>query len=150
MSNITSSPLLPLFAIACVLLLLKAQALAAATASMRGNLKKFVNPEDAVWLGGRHVDVDDERVQRIFRAHRNDLENFLPFFAAGLLYLASGASTIAGAAYFLLFLVARFLHTFAYLNAMARARRNSFTLGWLTTIAIMVHMVIAILARGSA
>ena len=38
------------FAVACVLLLLKAQILGAATAATRGRLKKFINPEDARWL----------------------------------------------------------------------------------------------------
>lgn len=139
MFGLSESALLPVFAGVCALLVLKAQVLAAATAATRGKLKKFINAEDAVWLGGEHVQPDDERVQRIFRAHRNDLENLLPFFVGGVLYIASGANTKAGAAYFGTFLLARYTHTLAYLKHKARLRRDAFTLGWLVNIVMVVH-----------
>ena len=146
MSGLSSSALLAVFAVTAALLVLKAQVLGAATAATRGRLKKFMNPEDAVWLGGEHVNPDDERVQRIFRAHRNDLENLLPFFVGGTLYILSGAATTAGAAYFGVFLLARYAHTFAYLKQKARLRRDSFTLGWLVTIVMSIHAAWASLA----
>lgn len=136
---LAGSALLSVFAVVCALLVLKAQFLGAATAATRGRLKKFINPEDAVWLGGEHVNPDDERVQRIFRAHRNDLENLLPFFVGGTIYILSGAATTAGAAYFGVFLLARYAHTFAYLKQKARLRRDAYTLGWLVTIVISIH-----------
>lgn len=139
MFSLSGSALLSVFAVVCALLVLKAQVLGAATAATRGRLKKFINPEDAVWLGGEHVNPDDERVQRIFRAHRNDLENLLPFFVGGTIYILSGAATTAGAAYFGVFLLARYAHTFAYLKQKARLRRDAFTLGWLVTIVISIH-----------
>jgi len=146
MSSLSSGALLAVFAVVCALLVLKAQMLAAATAATRGKLKKFINPEDAVWLGGEHVNPDDERVQRMLRAHRNDLENLLPFFAGGTLYILSGAASTAGAAYFGVFLLARYAHTFAYLKQKARMRRDAFTLGWLVTIAMSIHAAWASLA----
>ena len=146
MSSLSGSALLAVFAVVCALLVLKAQVLGAATAATRGRLKKFINPEDAVWLGGEHVNPDDERVQRIFRAHRNDLENLLPFFVGGTLYILGGAATTAGAAYFGVFLLARYAHTFAYLKHKARLRRDAFTLGWLVTIAMSIHAAWASLA----
>lgn len=142
----SSGALLAMFAVVCALLVLKAQVLGAATAAARGKLQKFVNPEDAAWLGGVHVNPDDERVQRILRAHRNDLENLLPFFMGGTLYILGGAATTAGAAYFGAFLLARYAHTFAYLRQRARLRRNAFTLGWLVTIVMIVHAACASLA----
>ena len=147
MSSLSSGALLAVFAVVCALLVLKAQVLGAATAATRGKLKKFINPEDAVWLGGEHVNPDDERVQRIFRAHRNDLENLLPFFVGGTLYILSGAATTAGAAYFGVFLLARYAHTFAYLKQKARLRRDAFTLGWLITIVMSIHAAWVSLAR---
>jgi uncharacterized MAPEG superfamily protein len=146
MSSLSSNALSAFFAVACALLVLKAQVLGAATAATRGGLKKFINPEDAAWLGGEHVNPDDERVQRIFRAHRNDLENLLPFFVGGTLYILSGAATTAGAAYFGVFLLARYAHTFAYLKQKARLRRDAFTLGWLVTIVMSIHAAWASLA----
>ncbi len=146
MSSLSSGALLAVFAVVCALLVLKAQMLGAATAATRGKLKKFINPEDVVWLGGEHVNPDDERVQRMFRAHRNDLENLLPFFAGGTLYILSGAASTVGAAYFGAFLLARYAHTFAYLKQKARMRRDAFTLGWLVTIAMSIHAASASLA----
>jgi glutathione S-transferase len=127
--------------------MLKAQILAAATAATRGKLKKFINEEDAQWLGGEQVNPDDERVQRIFRAHRNDLENFLPFFAGGALYLASGASATVGIIYFCTFLLARCGHTYAYLKQKAKLRRDAFTAGWLVNIVMSLHAAAAILTK---
>ena len=147
MFALTNNPLLAVFATVCVLLMLKAQALAAVTAATRGKLKKFINEEDAQWLGGEHVNPDDERVQRIFRAHRNDLENFLPFFTGGALYLASGASAAVGIVYFGIFLLARYVHTYAYLKQKARLRRDAFMAGWLVNIVMSLHAVWAILIK---
>lgn len=146
MSSLSDSALLSVFAIVCALLVLKAQVLGAATAATRAKLKKFINPEDAVRLGGERVNPDDERVQRIFRAHRNDLENLLPFFVGGTLYILSGAATTGGMAYFGVFVLARYAHTFAYLRQKARLRRDAFTLGWLVTIVMSLHAAWASLA----
>jgi prostaglandin-E synthase 1 len=139
------NPLIAVFASVCVLLILKAQILAAATAATRGSLGKFINEEDARWLGGEYVNPDDERVQRIFRAHRNDLESFIPFLAGGALYLTSGASVTTGVAYFGIFLLARYGHTYAYLMRKARMRRDAFTAGWLVNIVMSLHAATVIL-----
>jgi uncharacterized MAPEG superfamily protein len=149
MSSLPSGTLLFVLAVVCSLLVLKAQVLGAATAAVRGKLKKFINPEDAAWLGGELVNTDDERVQRIFRAHRNDLENLLPFFVGATLYIFSGATPTAGAAYFGVFLLARFAHTFAYLGKKARLRRDAFTVGWLVTVVMSLHAAWASLASVS-
>ena len=139
MSGLSSNVAMAIFAVVCALLVIKAQALGAATAATRGKLKKFMNQEDAAWLGGEHVTPDDDRVQRIFRAHRNDLENLLPFVIGGALYLHSGTAPTVGAAYFFGFLLARYAHTYAYLQRKARMRRDAFTVGWLVTIAMSIH-----------
>ena len=145
MFNLSANTLLAIFAVVCALLVLKAQILGAVTAATRLKLKKFNNQEDAAWLDGEHVNPDDERVQRIFRAHRNDLENLLPFFMGGTLYLVTGAPTTAGAAYFSLFLLARYAHSYAYLNQRPKLRRNAYTLAWLVTIVMSIHAALSTL-----
>ena len=145
MFNLSANTLLAIFAVVCALLVLKAQILGAVTAATRLKLKKFNNQEDAAWLDGEHVNPDDERVQRIFRAHRNDLENLLPFFMGGTLYLVTGAATTAGAAYFSLFLLARYAHSYAYLNQRPKLRRNAYTLAWLVTIVMSIHAALSTL-----
>lgn len=145
MSDLSANGLLVIFAIVCVLLIIKAQVLGAATAATRGKLKKFITQEDANWLGGDYVSVDDELAQRLFRAQRNDLENLLPFFIGGTLYIQSGATTSIGIAYICVFLLARYLHTFAYLKRKARLRRDAYTLGWAMTIIMSLHAAAAML-----
>lgn len=139
--------LVAFFAAVCVIELVKAQFLGAVTAANRGKLKMFINAEDARWLGGQAVARDHERVRRLFRAHRNELENLVPFFIGGSLYLLSAASPAIGAAYFSLFLIARSFHTFAYLTQRARMRRDSFAAGWLVTIALAMHSAAALILR---
>jgi len=98
-----------------------------------------MNAEDAAWLGGTHVSPDDESVQRIFRTHRNDLENLLPFFISGWLYTVSGGPLMLGEVYFAAFLLARYAYSFAYLTQKPRLRRGTYTIGWLVTIVTGVH-----------
>lgn len=148
--SVPGGALLAVFAAVCALLILKAQVLGAATAATRAQLKKFINSEDADWLGGEHVDPDDERVQRILRAHRNDLENLLPFFAGGMLYVLSGASAKAGIAYFGLFVLARYAHSYAYLTRRAKLRRDAFTVGWLVTVGMSIHAAWSVLITSLA
>lgn len=124
---------------------LKALMLGVATAAMRGRLKQFINAEDAQWLNGAHVNPDPEPVARIGRAHRNDLENLLLFAVAGGIYLASGASQLAGLVYRGLFVLAGLLHTFAYFTGRPMLRRNAYTLGFLVIAATSIHAAAALL-----
>jgi len=45
-------------------------------------------PEDIKAFGGK-VTFQDERVERLRRMHQNDLENYVPFFLLGLLYVST-------------------------------------------------------------
>ncbi len=143
-SLIFNTPLLTVFGLVTLALGLKALLLGAATAATRGRLKQFLNAEDAAWLKGAHVDPDPEAVARIGRAHRNDIENLVLFAIAGGLYVAVGASPLAGLVYCGLFLLARALHTFAYLTARPLLRRNTYTLGFLVIAVMSVHAAVAL------
>ena len=127
------------FALAAIVLSLKALFLGAATAATRGKLKSFLNAEDATWLSGAHVDPDPEVVARIGRAHRNDLENLLLFAVCGFIYLLSGSSALAGFAYCGVFLAARILHTLAYFGRRPLLRRNAYTAGFLVILSMSLH-----------
>jgi glutathione S-transferase len=127
------------FGLTTVLLSLKALALGTATAATRGKLKSFLNAEDAAWLGGVHANPDPEAVARLGRAQRNDLENLLPFFVCGLVFLLAGGQAIAGYIYCSLFLVARIVHTIAYIGTRPMLRRNAYTIGFLAIAATGVH-----------
>jgi uncharacterized MAPEG superfamily protein len=131
--------LFTVFGLVVLILGLKALLLGAATAATRGRIRQFLNVEDAEWLKGVHVSPDAEPIARIGRAHRNDLENLLLFASAGALYVASGASQLAGLVYCGLFLAARLLHTFAYLAARPQFRRNAYTVGFLVIAVMSIH-----------
>ena len=133
-----------LFAVLLVLCL-KALLLGMATAAMRGKSKSFMNQEDAEWLGGAHNPVDPDHIGRIGRAHRNDLENLLLFAITGGIVLLLGAAPLAITIYALGFLLARLLHTLAYLKAMPLLRRNAYTLGFVIIIAQAVHSAVVML-----
>jgi microsomal prostaglandin-E synthase 1 len=128
------------FALTAIILSLKALFLGASAAATRGKLKSFLNAEDAAWLGGVHVDPDPEAVARIGRAQRNDLENLLLFFVCGTLYILADGSAYGGFIYCGAFLVARTLHTVAYLGRRPMLRRNAYTVGFLVIVAMSLHV----------
>lgn len=127
------------YALTLIILSLKALFLGVSTAARRGATKQFLNAEDAAWLGGVHVTPDPEPVARIGRAHRNDVENLLPFALCCGIYVASGGWSVVSYAYCGLFLFARILHTVAYLGARPSLRRNTFTLGFMVIVVVAIH-----------
>ena len=84
---VTHSFLFQMTVIALVLEVFKTLILGTITAFQRGQLKKFINPEDANWLGGEAVIHDVPNIHRLFRAHRNNLENLVPFAVLCFLFL---------------------------------------------------------------
>ena len=139
MNDVLNTPLFAVFTVVLVLETLKTLILGTATVLTRGKLRIFNNQEDADWLGGEAVEIDHPDAARVFRAHRNNLENLLPFFVAGWLYLSSGASPFVGMAYFVAFFIGRSLHTYAYLGKRAMMRRNAYSLAWLAIVAMSLH-----------
>lgn len=144
-----TEPLFQVFAAVCGVLILKAQALAVATALTRKAAMKFVLPEDADWLGGESTQFDDPKARRVFRAHQNDLEALLPFFVSGTLYLLSDASPYFGLVYFIAFALARLTHSIAHLTGRPALRRNAFAMAWFLNIAIVLHAVGSLLVESN-
>ena len=67
--------------------------------------------------------MDDPDVERVRRAHLNDLENVIPFLLLVPLYLSTGPNPWLAANLIRAFAAARILHTVAYLNEV-RGRRE--------------------------
>lgn len=130
------------FAATLVFLCLKALLLGTATAAMRGKHKRFINAEDAVWLGGEAVGLDADPGARIGRSHRNDLENLLLFAVLASMYLALGGPAVAAWIYSGVFLFARFGHTLAYLASRPALRRNCYMLGFFVILALAAHCLL--------
>jgi uncharacterized MAPEG superfamily protein len=131
------------YAIACSILVFKMFAAAILTASTRARVKQFLNPEDAGLLGGAGVKEEHPEVQRMLRLHRNDLENILPFFTVGLIFVLMGAPAFGAEAYFYTFTGARIVHTITYLAKLQPWRTVSFVVGVVCMVGMLVQILIA-------
>ncbi len=65
----------------------------------------------------------DESVERVRRAHLNDMENVYLFFANASFYLMTEPEESVAVNLVRTFAAARFLHTFAYLNEVPQPTR---------------------------
>lgn len=73
----------------------------------------FSNPEDAKLFRGK-VKFDDATIERVRRAHLNDLENIPAFWLLGALYLTTGPMTAVATNLFRVYTVFRIIHTIVY------------------------------------
>ena len=87
------------YALCSALLALKMLGSAVYTASQRGRVGGYVNPEDTRFGTGEveASEVEKPQVARALRMQRNDLENIPMFWVVGLLYVLGGASALGAA-----------------------------------------------------
>uniref|UniRef100_A0A182JWQ1 Microsomal glutathione S-transferase 1 n=1 Tax=Anopheles christyi TaxID=43041 RepID=A0A182JWQ1_9DIPT len=96
-------------------LVVKMLAMSMLTGRQRFRKKVFANPEDIQPnKKGVQPKFDDPDVERVRRAHRNDLENILPFFAIGLLYMLTNPEPFIAINLFRAVAIARIVHTLVY------------------------------------
>ena len=134
--------LLQVFSICCASLTLLIVGMAFHTGTIRGFIeKRFSNPEDESMGKGNTEGEDGPKTQRWIRAHRNALENFLPFFVVGLLFSFKVQSSVFWAGCFIAFTVFRFLHAVAYINSKQPFRTLSFFAGWVVIVMISVRLI---------
>jgi glutathione S-transferase len=104
-----------------------------------------VNPEDKVVNKGELAEQEHDDVLRIKRAHINALENAVPFFVIGALYVATGATKTGAQLYCYTFLAARLLHSVFYLAGKQPFRTLSFGVGALANLGMAYHVIRAVL-----
>lgn len=81
------------------------------------------------------------------RAHRNDMENIYPFLFLGAIYSMIGPSLSVARGHFLVFFLARVMHTVAYLFALrAPSRSLSYIIAQLPCVSMAIQIVIAVAA----
>lgn len=83
----------------------------------------------------------DEDVERVRRAHLNDLENVLPFFVAGFLYVLTEPQVDLGLNLIRVAAIARILHTIVY--AIYPIRQPARTICFMVCLIITVYFAIA-------
>jgi len=129
------------YAITSSLLAAELIILAFMTGGARSKSKKYVNPEDAKTFKGDVADRDSPETIRAQRMHMNLLENAVPFFVVGALYVVTGASKTGAYGYFGTFLVARLLHPIFYMKAIQPFRTLMFAIGALAILGMAFHVI---------
>ena len=147
MESFTGNPAFTTFAICSAILALKTLLSGAQTAITRLRSKRFINPEDARVFGGGAdpVTEEDEGVKRALRIQRNDGESLPLFCALGLVFVLTGASAFAAAAYFWSFTVARIAHTLFYAMGVQPLRTAAFAIATLSLTGMSVQILMSAL-----
>nr|QST14971.1 mGST1-like protein [Diaphanosoma celebensis] len=137
----------PVFAAFCfygAILCLKMIAIAVLTGRMRFRKMAFANPEDTVVKAGVKVRTDED-VERIRRAHLNDLENILPFLLLAFLYVSIDPIPSSALIAFRMFTGARVIHSIVYAVFVLPqpARALSYIAGQAVNIYLAVSIILA-------
>uniref|UniRef100_A0A182F3L5 Microsomal glutathione S-transferase 1 n=1 Tax=Anopheles albimanus TaxID=7167 RepID=A0A182F3L5_ANOAL len=129
------------YAFCTAILGLKMLIMSILTGLQRGAKKVFSNPED-VKAGGK-VAYNDPDVERVRRAHRNDMENILPYFAISFLYMFTGPNVTVAVYLFRLVTAVRIGHTvFHALVPVAKLRGLCWAIGFFTTIFMAAQILL--------
>ncbi len=147
--ELLDSPAMRWFALTYLLLVLKMMAVGWVTSFYRLRYRVYATPEDYA-LQGISASVEPgegkEPIERARRAHQNDLENILPFFAVGFFYALSGPSPGLAKTLFVTFLLARVLHTSFYLAALQPWRSLAFMVGQVAMLVMLALAIVRILS----
>ena len=136
--------LLRMYAITAIVLAFKMSAISVVQGRARTTASIFVNPEDANMFHATQAPEEAPAVKRAARAWGNDLENIPIFLILCWIYVAAALSTTAFIVYCVVFMVARIAHTICYLNSIQPFRTIAYTVGALTTLALMIHLFIEV------
>merc|ERR1711997_1047948 len=91
------------------------------TARQRFKTMTFISSEDAKQPGSKCGSNED--VERVRRAHQNDIENILPFAILGFLYIFTNPAYSTALLCYRLFVGARILHSIVYLLVIPQPSR---------------------------
>jgi uncharacterized MAPEG superfamily protein len=136
--------LLQTYALTAIVLELKMATIALVQGRGRVSTGTFVLPEDAKLFHGTAATEEPPIVERASRAWRNDLENIPIFLILGGIYCAADLSAKAFALYCLVFTVMRIVHTYTYIKAIQPARTIAFTVGAITMLVMMIHILVEV------
>jgi uncharacterized MAPEG superfamily protein len=123
-----------LYAICALLLVLKMMAVGTVTSVLRIRKSVFASPEDYRFQRLEPTGRADPEIERARRAHRNDLENVLPFLAVGPIYALCEPSALGAWVCFVGFTTARILHSVFYLRGLMPHRTIAFAIGFVLTL----------------
>ena len=104
----------------------------------------FISPEDTAGLKNAKVKYDDPDVERVRRAHLNDLENIPAFIFAAWLFVLTNPPAWLALNLFRAFTFARIVHTLVYAVVVIPqpARALSWGVGYGVTGYMLVHSLL--------
>ena len=144
MDALLHNPALRLFGITYLILVVKMVAVGWATSFYRIRDKAFATPEDYALRGLPPKTVVHEDIERVRRAHRNDLENILPYFGVGLLYALTNPSPTAAKIYFIGYTAARILHSVCYLLSLQPWRSIAFGVAQILMVVMLLSTLVGL------
>ncbi len=144
MDALLNNPALRLFGITYMILVLKMVAVGWVTSFYRIRDKTFATPEDYALQGLTPKSGMHEDIERVRRAHRNDLENILPYFGVGLLYALTNPSYTWAGIFFVGYTAARVLHSVCYLLSLQPWRTIAFGVAQLLMLLMLLFTIVAL------
>ncbi|AKJ01823.1 prostaglandin-E synthase 1 [Archangium gephyra] len=135
-----------LYALCAVILVIKMFGVGLYTVRTRSRLKVALNPEDAARFNAQLAATEHPDVERVLRAHRNDLENIPGFLILGLIAVLAGAPVLGLQICFIVYTAARVVYSVAYVKAMQPWRSMTFGIATLCMFALCVMILIRILS----
>lgn len=141
------NPVFKAYLFYCSVLIIKMLLMAPLTARLRFAKKIFISPEDTKILKGAKSGVNDPDIERVRRAHLNDLENIPVFFVASYLYIMTNPAPVLAITLMRLFTIARIIHTIVYAVVVLPqpTRAIVFTGGHVITAYMAVNALLAFL-----
>jgi glutathione S-transferase len=104
------------FAFHAGLMAVKTLGMSFLTARQRFANNNFISKEDGKGRTGVKIGLNQvEDVERVRRAHQNDIENIFPFLSLGFLYLFTNPALATATTVFRIFSGARIFHSIVYL-----------------------------------
>jgi uncharacterized MAPEG superfamily protein len=104
-----------------------------------------INPEDGARYGVRVAESDPPRVARYLRAHRNAEATTYPFLLLGMVYVLLGGTARIAVPTFLVFVVARIVHSVVYVRAIQPCRTIAFVASLLAIFVLMAAVPVVLL-----
>jgi glutathione S-transferase len=134
------------YALTTVILFFKMFANSIVQGLARINARAFVTPEDARFFAHAPAVADEVPiVKRAAMCWRNDLENIPIFLFLGLIYVTLGCWPEGVYIYFTIFVIARILHTIAFLNGLQPWRTIFFTIGMFVCVTLAIQILTTVL-----
>ena len=143
MSELMLEPAVQFFTVCASILTLKMIVTGSGIGALRVAKGVYISSEDYAFTGKAPAGAD-EQIERLRRAHQNDLENILPFFVVGFLYALSGPSYNVVWWLYSVFTTGRILHTICYALGLQPWRTIVFEVANLALITTTVLLLVTV------